>query len=223
MESQLQTSEEQDALRTCAPGATVHGIDVSFWDGHVDWKQVKQSGKAFAFIRVSDGLHHYDNQFSTNWKHARQEGVIRSVYQYFRASQDPIRQADLLIEHVGHLGPGDLPAVVDIEEADGAPHHQITDHLKKWLERVEQGTGRKPIIYTAGGLWPSLGSAHGFNGYPLWVANYGARCPYMPEGWTHWQFWQYSSTSHVPGIHAFVDANVFNGTLHQLRALAHLQ
>lgn len=221
VEEKLTTSEADDALRTCAPGATVQGIDVSTWQGNIDWRKVKQSGKQFAFIRVSDGLTHHDQHFAANWAHAKQAGLIRGAYQFFRPSQDPIRQADLLVHAVGHLGAGDLPAVVDVEVGDGTPHATIIAHLHKWLDRVEHGTGRRPIIYTAGGLWPSLGSTHGFTGYPLWVANYGARCPYMPAGWTKWAFWQFSSTDRVSGVSGFVDANVFNGTLAQLKTLAH--
>ena len=88
-------------IKACASGQTVEGIDVSKWDGTINWKSVKSSGKAFAFIRVSDGVNSPDGTFATNWKNAKAAGVYRGVYQYFEASQDPTAQAKLLLNAPG--------------------------------------------------------------------------------------------------------------------------
>ena len=62
---------------TCADGATTRGIDVSQWQGSIDWDRVAGSGVRFALIRVSDGTGHHDAQFTRNWSEARRTGILR--------------------------------------------------------------------------------------------------------------------------------------------------
>src|SRR5581483_4399637 len=97
---------------------TVTGIDVSTFQGTIDWPTAKRAGVAFGIARVSDGLF-LDDKFARNWQMLRSNGVVRGVYQFFRASKDPVKQADLLVDRVGKLQPGDLPPVLDAEEMDG--------------------------------------------------------------------------------------------------------
>jgi lysozyme len=212
------TGDDSEALRTCARGPTVKGVDVAYYEGAVDWQAVKGSGRAFAFSRVSDGLHHVDPKFNANWSETQKAGLIRGAYQFFRPSQDPIAQADLVISKVGTLGADDLPPVLDVETTDGVGTQTIRSHMHTWLTHVEDATGRRPIIYTAAFMSSTIGS--GFSQYPLWVANYGATCPSMPSGWSAWQFWQTSETGRVSGIDVATDLDVFNGTLADLRAFA---
>jgi lysozyme len=210
-----------DAIRVCAPGPVVKGVDVSYYQGVVSWSQVKQSGRTFAIARVSDGLSVVDTQFASNWSGIRQAGLVRGVYQFFRPARDPIAQADLLLQKVqaaGGFQPGDLPPVLDIETVDGVSVATLRQRMQQWLDRVEQALGRRPIIYTAAFMSQNVGT--GFSRYPLWVANYGVTCPTMPDGWSTWKFWQSSSTGSVPGISGNVDVNDFNGTLADLRAFA---
>src|SRR6188508_74828 len=73
--------------RVCADGATTKGIDVSKWQGTINWPAVKQGGVQFAFIRLSDGANYKDPKFATNWAGAKSAGIIRGVYQFFRPTQ----------------------------------------------------------------------------------------------------------------------------------------
>jgi lysozyme len=206
------------ALTTCANGQTTEGIDVSKWDGPVDWNAVAQSGRAFAFIRVSDGLNNYDPLFDTNWADAKAAGVYRGVYQFFRPKQDAIAQADLLLSHMGTLGPGDLPPVLDVEVSDGASGSQIRAGVDAWSARVVQTTGITPIVYTSPGFWAAVGG--GTETDTLWIANWGVSCPRLASSWTGWAFWQYGDRGHVPGINSAVDLNRFNGSLADLAAFS---
>ncbi|MGZ3419311.1 MAG: thrombospondin type 3 repeat-containing protein [Polyangiales bacterium] len=207
-----------EALTVCASGATVKGVDVSAWQGSISWSGVKSSGRVFAFARVSDGTKYPDSKFATNWSGMKAVGLMRGTYQFFRASQDPTAQAKLLLTKVGTLGPNDLPPVVDVEVMDGVSASTLISRLKTWLAVVEKATGRKPIIYTASGFWSGLGNPN-FSGYPLWVANWGPSCPSLPGGgWKDWKFWQYSDKGSVTGISGGVDADVFNGTLTELKS-----
>jgi lysozyme len=213
--------QAESALRVCADGAIVEGIDVSYYQGTVNWTDVKQAGKLFAIVRVSDGLNYPDTQFERNWRSTKAAGIIRGTYQFFRPGQDPTRQADLLlsrIEAAGGLVPGDLPPVLDIEVTDGQSSATVVQRAKTWLQRVERAIGRKPLVYTAAFMSSVIGS--NLSAYPLWVANWGVTCPLMPTGWTDWKFWQKSSTGRVSGISGNVDLDVFNGSLAELRAFA---
>ena len=205
-------------VTSCANGQTVEGIDVSKWDGSIDWNAVKSSGKAFAFIRVSDGTNYPDATFTTNWKNAKAAGVYRGVYQYFEANQDPTAQAQLLLNALGS-DLGELPAVVDVEVTDGESASTIRSRLDTWSSVVSQGTGRTPIVYVSPGFWPSVGG--GKESDDLWVANWGVSCPSLPSAWSSWVFWQYSSTGSVPGIGSAVDLSYWNGSLADLKAYAH--
>jgi lysozyme len=204
-------------VTSCATGSTVQGVDVSKWDGTIDWTSVKSAGNAFAFIRVSDGLNSPDSYFASNWANAKAAGVYRGVYQYFEANQDPTAQANLVLSSLnGDLG--ELPAVVDVEVTDGESAATIRKAVDTWSSVITQGTGRAPIIYVSPGFWPSVGGAAETDG--LWVANWGVSCPSLPSAWSSWLFWQYSDTGSVSGIGDAVDLNRFNGSLAQLAAYA---
>jgi lysozyme len=206
--------------RVCPGQDTVEGVDVSYWDPNVDWQKVKDSGRKFAIARISYGHKFPDPDFDKNWQAIKDHGLIRGLYQFFRPSQDPVKQAELVVNKVGMLGPGDLPAVLDIETTEGYSAWKVVEQLKQWVQIVTQGTGKKPIIYTNWGTWGTLGNPQDLAGSPLWVAHYTSLCPLTPVPWTGWVFWQYSENGIVPGVPGSADVNVFNGTLAQLEALA---
>jgi GH25 family lysozyme M1 (1,4-beta-N-acetylmuramidase) len=89
----------------CAKSSTlVKGVDVSKWQASIDWSQVKAAGYDFAFVRASDGLNYPDGMFDANWKGTKANGILRGVYQFFRPSQDPIAQADLMLAKLSAAG-----------------------------------------------------------------------------------------------------------------------
>jgi len=207
-------------LKTCAGPTTLRGIDVSYYQGNVDWAKVKAAGQSFAFARVSDGIDHPDTKFAQNWPAMKKAGVVRGLYQFFRPAKDVTAQVDLLISKLdaaGGLSPGDLPPVLDLESDGGLPAATVVARAKSWLTQIENKYGVKPIVYTAAFMSNVIGT--NFTGYTLWVANYKTTCPTMPSGWTDWQFWQDSDTGKVDGVTGAVDTNFFNGGLADLQAL----
>ncbi len=206
-----------EELTVCADGPTVEGIDVSHWQGTIDWDAVKASGVRFAFMRVSDGVHTYDDQFDRNWAEARRVGIYRGVYQFFRASQDPIAQADLLLEHMGPLEPDDLPPVIDVEGDDGASLDDVQHHIRAWIEHVQAATGRRPIVYSGLYSWPSATGSLDVRPSVLWIPQYGPTCPNIPGPWTRWEIFQHTSSGMVDGIGGNVDLDRFNGDEAALR------
>jgi lysozyme len=209
-----------EALKTCAKGTTISGVDVSSYQGTVSWSKVKGAGTDFAFARISDGLNSVDSTFAKNWPAMKAAGIVRGSYQYFRPGQDAALQAQMVIDKLtaaGGLQPGDLPPVLDLETADGLASSVVVARAKTWLAKIEAATKVKPIVYTAAFMSSVIGTS--FGGYTLWVANYGTTCPTMPSGWTDWQFWQHADNGNVAGIAGGVDADFFNGTLAQLKTL----
>jgi lysozyme len=199
----------------CDVPKRLDGIDVSSYQGDVDWKRVKASGVVFAFARVSDGLDVIDELFPHNFVAMKRAGVRRGAYQYFRASADPEAQAELMVKAVARLGGADLPLVVDVETDDGQKAEELQARLRRWLRRVERRTRRKPMVYTSPSMSQKLGAR--FGDYSLWIAHYQVDCPTVPEGWRRWTFWQHSSTGKVPGIAGRVDLDHFAGSLAELR------
>ena len=213
----------EDALTVCPAGSTVEGIDVSYYQGQVDWNAVAGAGVQFGIARVSDSTAFVDPTFATNWNGMKQAGLVRGVYQFWRPSQDPIAQAELLLDGVAAAGgfeSGDLPPVVDVETLEGYSASYVVQQLEVWIDHVEAATGRKPMIYTSAYIWSLLGSPTQFSEYPLWAAHWDTNCPYIPNQWSDWAMWQYSETGTVAGIGAAVDRNLFNGDLAALHAFA---
>ena len=192
------------------------GIDVSKWQGTVNWQGVKQAGNVFAFARATYGSTEVDDRFSTNWQGMKAAGLVRGAYHFFVTADDPTAQANLFIKTVGSLEPGDLPPVLDVESASGTNSTIVAD-VQQWLDLVEQGLGRKPIIYTAPSFW-NENFKGGFGSYPLWVGEYEVSSPKPVNGWSTWTFWQYSQTGSVAGISP-VDLDYFNGSPADLAAL----
>jgi lysozyme len=207
------------AADDCGARRRLDGIDVSKYQGQIDWPRVKAAGIVFAFARVSDGVAVLDERFADNYVAMKQQGIRRGAYQYFRASADPLEQADLLVTTVRRFGRPDLPLVADVETDDGQPPEVVRANLKRWLRRVERRTHRRPMIYAP----PSVGVllARRFRGYRLWVAHYEAECPTLPDGWRRWTFWQHSAHGHVDGINGDVDLDHFAGPMRKLRRLNH--
>lgn len=197
---------------------SIDGIDVSHWQGTIDWRAVRGSGIDFAFIKATEGGTHTDPQFARNWAAAADAGITRGAYHYFRPDVDPVKQAEHFLR-VTRLGPGDLPAVLDVETSDGVAGDALLRAIRSWLQTVERATGKRPIVYTYPDFWNRYVSASP-GPYPLWIASYGRDQPLMPTiGWSEWTFWQSSATGRVPGIQGNVDLDHFRGGRTQLAAL----
>jgi lysozyme len=216
----LESSASAGAEPRCPGRATVRGIDVSKWQGEVDWDAVRADRVEFAFIRVSDGIDRPDPQFDRNWREARRAGLVRGAYQYFRPAQDAEQQADLLLEMMGAPMKGDLPPVIDVEAADGVAPAEVVRGVDRWIKRVKKATGMTPIVYTSAKSWALLaGNSRRFRRHPLWIAHYEVPCPSTPVAWRRWTFHQTSQTGQVAGVAGPVDQNLFRGSRRTLARL----
>ncbi len=199
---------------------TTFGIDVSKWQGTIDWARVAAAGVKYAFIRVSDGITTIDERFPANWAGAAQHGIPRGVYQFFRPNRDAIEQAQIVLDHLAIHGMGELPPVIDVEATGEQSPEVIAAQVGLWIDEIETTLGVRPIIYSGSYFWDDFVKTAAFSDYPFWIAHYtSASCPRLPQAWSDWTFWQYSSTGRVDGINGDVDMNRFAGTVEDLAAL----
>jgi len=211
--------------------SVVPGIDVSHHQGTVDWKAVAGAGISFAYAKATEGTNFFDSQFAPNWKGMQNAGIIRGAYHFFRPAAAPKAQAGQFVSTVESIEVGDLPPVLDLEEArtstgqdewQAFPIEQRIPLALEWLEEVEEKLGRRPLIYTRSGFVKSyFGNAGQLANYLLWIAHYTpAPEPNVPTGWANWAFWQYSDSGQVSGIVGRVDLDRFNGSVAELTAFA---
>jgi len=195
----------------------VIGIDVSEFQGKVDWEEVEILDEKypvhFVFIRATAGNNRVDRQFRKNWEGAKENKIMRGAYHYYRPNENSIEQADLFIKTV-KLQKGDLPPVLDIEKL---PKNQSLDSLKvglkRWLTKVEKHYQVRPIIYS-GERYYSDFLKDEFGEYLFWIANYNF---YREKIEDDWLFWQFTEKASLPGIENRVDVNIYNGDLEQLQ------
>lgn len=209
-------SSDDAVTKVCgvATNGPVQGYDVSYYQGSFNWNAAKANGIAFGYARISDGLGFIDPKFGPNWAGMKTAGVLRGAYQFFEPGQDATAQANLVVQTLGKLQDGDLPAMIDVEATGGQSPATVAAKVKTWLQIVEQGTGRRPFIYSGSYFWQDNVKDTSLGAYPFWIAAYGPPCPSLPPGWSNWLMWQYSDGG------GSLDHDVFNGTLAQLQAYA---
>jgi lysozyme len=213
------SSNERDAAILKNHADFSIGIDVSEYQERISWSYVDTIQKKypihFVFIRATVGSDRIDRQFERNWYGAKNNNMIRGAYHYYRPNENSLQQARLFIKHVT-LEEGDLPPVLDIEKL---PKNQSIDSLKvglrRWLEKVEDHYGVKPIIYSGEKYYIDFLKEE-FDDYPFWIANYNN---YRGEIDQDWLFWQFTESARIPGIKTRVDVNVFNGDVGDLQGI----
>jgi len=188
------------------------GIDVSQYQGTIDWSKVSQDEIDFAFIRSTIVWWTYKNnnyqdwRFQENWKNARaNSNLALSVYHVFT----PLESVDLQLQTIDKAMQGkvtDMPIAIDVERTDVKDKHEHTRLLVNFLSAFEQNFG-KPIIYTGAWFWNVYVEEGDWSRYDLWTAAY-TQNPIIPKGWTEWKYWQYSSSGRVDGISGNCDMNI---------------
>jgi lysozyme len=190
----------------------VAGIDVSQYQGKIDWDEIKFINKkypiGFVFIRASVGNDCNDSSFKCNWKEAKKHKIIRGAYHYYRPNENSVEQAERFIQLV-KLEKGDLPPVLDIEKL---PVEQSIDSLKiglkRFLKKIDEHYKIKPIIYTSQKYYEDFLEEE-FEDYTFWIANYNFIDEKINDDFL---FWQFTEKGKVNGIKYNVDLNIYNGT-----------
>lgn len=204
------------------------GVDVSHWNGSVDWDDAASDGVAFAIVKASEGSYYVTD--SDSWENqywgAYDAGLIRGAY-HFAIPDDSsgAEQADYFVDNGGGwTADGQtLPGTLDIEwnpywsdACYGLSQSEMIDWIGDFLDQYYVRTGREAIIYTASSWWAQCVGGPDFAAWPLWVAHWGVASPTLPSGWSAYTFWQTSATGSISGISGDVDTDIYGGSPDQL-------
>lgn len=197
----------------------VRGVDVSHYQGTVDWRKLEEQQIAFAYIKATEGSSHVDGEFANNWKNAGATGLYVGAYHFFSFDSEAATQAELYIRTVGELS-GKLVPAVDVEYYGDKRNHppesvEVVGQLREFLWILEEHYQVRPVIYTTYEVYGKYVEGE-FDEYPLWIRNV-----YFPpvDKADRWKFWQYSDTAVLDGYRGSekcIDLNVFCGTLEGL-------
>jgi GH25 family lysozyme M1 (1,4-beta-N-acetylmuramidase) len=206
-----------------ASGTTLtEGIDVSHWQGTIDWTKVRAAGKKFVFIKASENTSFVDSKYATNRANAKAAGLLVGAYHFAQpgtGANDAVAEADHFV-NTARIRSGDLIPILDLEVTNGMGTTALQAWTRSFLTRVYDRTGVRAGIYVSPSFWSgNMGNSSWFaaNGYKvLWVAHWTtASGPSVPAGnWGGhgWTFWQYTSSGTVAGISGRVDLNRYKGT-----------
>jgi GH25 family lysozyme M1 (1,4-beta-N-acetylmuramidase) len=206
--------------------AMLEGIDVSHWQGTINWTKVAAAGKKFAIIKATDGQVQADGKlyidpmYATNHAEAKAAGLWTGAYHFARPSTnagDAVAEADHFAS-VMKLGAGDLIPALDLEDNGGMSIAALQTWVTRFVDEVYAKIGMRPMIYTSPSFWKNkMGDTRKLAdaGYKtLWIAHWGVAAPTVPAqnwGGHGWTFWQYTSDGSVSGITGRVDLDRFNG------------
>lgn len=197
-------------------GKLVEGIDVSKFQGNINWKKVRKAGIKFAFIKATEGGDHKDKKFRQNWNGAAKAGIARGAYHFYYFCTRPEVQAKWFIKQVP-VSKSALPPVLDMEwnhyskTCKKRPRAaKVRADMRKFLKLVERHYGRKAVIYTSTDFHKQNLEGH-FKDNAFWLRSVAAKPHKIFKG-RKWLFWQWTGTGKVNGIRGKVDRNKFSGT-----------
>lgn len=202
----------------------LRGIDVSHYQGTIDWTKVKGAGFTFACTKATEGTTYVDPSFATNWKQMNAVGLYRCAYHFFHPASDPTTQAKFFVNTVNSAGgfhaSNTLQFMLDLETTDNLSPAAVWSSVQTFLGEIQTLTGRPGIIYTGYYFWKdNVGNPTNNLNCPLWIASYTSPAPAgIPAAWTYWTFWQYDDNgasspggpaASIPGIAGNVDVDYF--------------
>lgn len=220
----------------------------------INWSRVSAQKITFVYAKATQGTRFKDPTFDFHWRTLAQYKIPRGAYHFMSADEDPLDQADYFIEKLeaqGKLTGADLPPCLNLE-ADyrkddakkwivvsesgekldfwkGQDPDEILGNILKFLRRVEEKTGRTPVIYTSRGWWNDrIKDEKKFamlKRYPVWIANYpeSGRPPFdspkVPnaQAWALWHFTENGKINDAAIMPGNLDVSVFRGTLVKFR------
>lgn len=190
---------------------TIHGIDVSYAQGKINWRKVKTMEEnglhiSFTFIKATEGETFVDSYFQRNWREAAKAGLVCGAYHYFRPEKSGKKQAEFFIKTV-KLEKGDLPLVVDVEKLDNVTPDKMREELSVFLSYIHHKTHIKPIIYSGLSFYQDNLKGY-YDDYTLWIAHYN-KPELQVNHAANWGFWQHSDKATIDGINHAVDFDTF--------------
>ena len=192
----------------------LEGIDVSNWQGYIDYEKVKNAGIDVVYIESSIGSHHIDPYFELNYENAKLNGLRVGVYHFVMARS--ITEAEQEAQFFASCISGkniDCKLAMDFEEFGNLNQEEINDISKAFLNRVTELTGKETVVYS------DLSNAENIFDLsdiaPLWIAYYGDynRLKNVNTDWNRWQGQQYTDMGRISGINGYVDRDLFTSEI----------
>jgi lysozyme len=194
----------------------IHGIDVSYYQGTIDWPSVRANGTTFAYIKATEGGDVADKKFSENWEGAGQAGLKRGAYHFYYFCRPVEEQIAWFKEHVP-VDPDALPPALDMEWNPQSktcrlrpPRDKILADMQVFLDELERYYGKRPLIYSSVDFHRDVLEG-AFEDYPFWLRSV-KDFPAKRYGDRRWHIWQYTEKGSLPGISGNIDKNAFAGT-----------
>lgn len=209
-----------------AATARAKGLDVSNYQGTINWTKVAKAGYRFAFGKATEGTSYNDKTYTRNRNGSEAAGLVFGAYHFARpggksfagATASAIRQANHFLA-IAQPQPGELPPVLDLEKTGNLSKQRLLGWTLAWLDQIYARTGVEPLVYTSPLFWKDkLGdsTAAAAGGTGLWVAHWTSKSkPTVPaQNWDgiSWKFWQWTNCVSVPGIKNCSDGDRMNGT-----------
>ncbi len=211
------------------------GIDVSAWNGKINWQEVSASGVDYAWVKVTEGQTHTNRPHKYNIDGCHNNDIKVGGYHFGRpdtgidkgVKHDAIAEAQYFLSRLTPLlRSGDLAPTLDVEAGMKTDDQHNVDWCLEWLEYVEAEIGTKPLVYTGG--WAvdlylrkaSKSSLRELSKYPLWWARYATPIDgtavdpgnsHKMRPWDAWDVWQWTHKGKITGIKGKCDRNWMAG------------
>lgn len=190
----------------------VHGLDVSHYQGNIDWKKLAETKLYhFVYMKATESHDFVDNKFKFNWENARQNNIIVGAYHFFTMRSSGISQANYFISYVPKETDS-LPPAIDLEINFHQDPKRVRSELTDMITALHEHYQKQPIVYVNYTTYEIYLKGY-FDPQEIWIRD-TYRLPELKE---QWLFWQYTDKGRVLGIKGNVDKNVFNGDLEQLQ------
>lgn len=214
------------AAAPAAPPRYVRGLDVSRWDGRIDWARVATAGYRFAFAEATNGNTRVDPTYGRNRAGAAAAGIQFGAFHFARpggrtagaVAADAVAEADRFLA-VAQPRSGELLPVLDLEQSGGLRPPALIAWTSAWLAEVQRKLGLRAIIYSSPHFWATAMAdtpRFALAGSSLWLAHWThASAPRVPGrnwGSSGWRFWQWTDCGHIPGTRHCIDQDRFSGT-----------
>lgn len=186
-----------------------NGIDVSGYQGNINFEKVKEAGIEIVYMKSSEGNNYVDSHFEQNYQKAKESGLKVGVYHYVtaRTTEEAERQAKFFVNLLGKKSI-DCRLAMDFESFGNLSKEEINSIGLTFLRAVESLSGKEVVLYSN-----AYTASYTWNGevtnYPLWIAQYGVNEPENRGTWNSWAGWQYTDVGEVNGINTYVDRNYF--------------
>lgn len=186
------------------------GIDVSYWNGSINWADVAAQNIDFGYVKATQGIDYKDQLFDEHWLSLGKNSIKRGAYHFYVPEDDPELQARFFINTVGSTDNKMLPPMIDLEDVsmDNISKSEFQENVLRWLDLVEQHFHVAPIIYTYTYYAEQYLNNPKFARYKLWIAQYSdEKHPVLPPIWHSegWHMWQYNSNDHLSGVNGSID------------------